>query len=71
MDSSRCWFTKFMKKKEEKKQMDGSGIDVCRPALDDMQPSNVTKQKVAAAKQYIENHYRTQMKCLQERKERY
>lgn len=34
-------------------------------------PSNVTKQKVAAAKQYIENHYKKQMKDLQERKERY
>lgn len=33
-------------------------------------PSSITRQKVAAAKQYIENHYRTQMKSLQERKER-
>lgn len=32
--------------------------------------SNMTKVKVATAKQYIENHYRTQMKFLQERKER-
>lgn len=32
--------------------------------------SSITQQKVAAAKQYIENHYRTQMKSLQERKER-
>ncbi|CAA7013985.1 unnamed protein product [Microthlaspi erraticum] len=32
--------------------------------------SNTTKQKVAAAKQYIENHYKEQMKILQERKER-
>lgn len=32
--------------------------------------SNITKQKVAAAKQYIENHYKEQMKNLQERKER-
>ncbi|KAJ6336152.1 hypothetical protein OIU78_012707 [Salix suchowensis] len=32
--------------------------------------SNVTKQKVAAAKQFIENHYKEQMKNLQERKER-
>lgn len=35
------------------------------------EPSSVTKQKVAAAKQYIENHYKEQMKNLQERKERY
>ncbi|XP_019094362.1 PREDICTED: serine/threonine-protein kinase 38-like [Camelina sativa] len=32
--------------------------------------SNTTKQKVAAAKQYIENHYKEQMKNLNERKER-
>nr|CAB3461008.1 unnamed protein product [Digitaria exilis] len=33
-------------------------------------PSSATKQRVAAAKQYIENHYKTQMKSLQDRKER-
>lgn len=33
--------------------------------------SSTTKQKVAAAKQYIENHYKEQMKNLNERKERY
>ncbi|GJM95187.1 hypothetical protein PR202_ga11895 [Eleusine coracana subsp. coracana] len=32
--------------------------------------SSATKQKVAAAKQYIENHYKAQMRSLQERKER-
>lgn len=32
--------------------------------------SSATKQKVAAAKQYIENHYKAQTKSLQERKER-
>ncbi|BFI05078.1 serine/threonine kinase 38 [Marchantia polymorpha subsp. ruderalis] len=32
--------------------------------------SSITRQKVAAAKQYIENHYKAQMKSLQERKER-
>lgn len=32
--------------------------------------SNMTKEKVATAKQYIENHYKTQMKFLQELKER-
>ncbi|KAH0664729.1 hypothetical protein KY285_025935 [Solanum tuberosum] len=32
--------------------------------------SNITKQRVAAAKQYIEKHYKEQMKNLQERKER-
>ncbi|PPD86275.1 hypothetical protein GOBAR_DD16781 [Gossypium barbadense] len=33
--------------------------------------SNITKQKAAATKQYIENHYKEQMKNLQDRKERY
>lgn len=32
--------------------------------------SSLTMEKVAAAKQYIENHYKTQMKNIQERKER-
>lgn len=41
------------------------------PPAGDETPSNVTKQKVAAAKQYIENHYKEQMKSLQERRERY
>jgi serine/threonine kinase 38 len=39
--------------------------------MDEEAHSNVTKQKVAAAKRYIENHYKEQMKNLQERKERY
>ncbi|XP_050916350.1 casein kinase 1-like protein 10 [Lathyrus oleraceus] len=39
-------------------------------SVDDESLSNVTKQKVAATKQYIENHYKEQMKSLQERKER-
>lgn len=33
--------------------------------------SILTMEKVAAAKQFIENHYRAQMKNIQERKERY
>lgn len=33
--------------------------------------SSLTMEKVAAAKQYIENHYRAQTKNIQERKERY
>lgn len=32
--------------------------------------SSLTMEKVAAAKQFIENHYRAQMKNIQERKER-
>lgn len=33
--------------------------------------SSLTMEKVAAAKQFIENHYKTQMKSIQDRKERY
>ncbi|KAL2551629.1 Uncharacterized protein Fot_05248 [Forsythia ovata] len=31
--------------------------------------SSLTMEKVAAAKQFIENHYKNQMKSIQERKE--
>nr|CAD1840905.1 unnamed protein product [Ananas comosus var. bracteatus] len=34
------------------------------------EPSVITQQRVAAAKQYIENHYREQLRILHERKER-
>ena len=32
--------------------------------------SDITKQKVAAAKSYIEQHYKQRMRTLQERKDR-
>lgn len=77
MDSARSWFKKFQgrgdKQKPElmKKKEALSSKDAQKPPLSDEIPSNATKQKVAAAKQYIENHYKSQMKSLQERKERY
>lgn len=37
---------------------------------DEVLGSSLTMEKVAAAKQFIENHYKTQMKNIQERKER-
>ncbi|KAK6140731.1 hypothetical protein DH2020_025529 [Rehmannia glutinosa] len=37
---------------------------------DEILGSSLTMEKVAAAKQYIENHYKNQMKSIQERKER-
>ncbi|KAG2546768.1 hypothetical protein PVAP13_9KG044300 [Panicum virgatum] len=68
MDSARSWFTKLQtreksigKKKELPPNSKESGDDA---------PSSVTKQRVAAAKQYIEKHYKEQMKHLQDRKER-
>nr|XP_023907544.1 serine/threonine-protein kinase tricorner [Quercus suber] len=74
MDSARSWFQKFqprdkLRASTRKKEPGEEGIGISdlhgAEAL-----SNVTKQKVAAAKQYIENHYKEQMKNLQERKER-
>ena len=52
---------------------EGGGRAVAPPPVqqDDNLASSITRQKVAAAKQYIENHYKSQMKSLQERKERY
>lgn len=86
MDSARSWFHKFQprdktpageKSKSPTKKKDpgngtgnSNGKELGKPPTNDEAPSNVTKQKVAAAKQYIENHYKTQMKSLQERKER-
>ncbi|XP_022982350.1 serine/threonine-protein kinase tricorner [Cucurbita maxima] len=37
---------------------------------EEVQGSSLTMEKVAAAKKFIENHYRAQMKNIQERKER-
>jgi serine/threonine kinase 38 len=51
---------------QQKSPRAGAGAAVPVPV--DELPSNITRQKVAAAKQYIENHYKSQMKNLQERK---
>ena len=72
MDSARSWFQKFQPRTRPVptgKKGAENGKDSQKPPTDDA-PSNVTKQKVEAAKQYIENHYKAQMKCLQDRKER-
>lgn len=78
MDSARSWLQKFQprdktragaKKKEEEEDSNGGNQDLSA-AVDEAALSSVTKQKVAAAKQYIENHYKEQRKNLQERKER-
>lgn len=70
MESVGCWFNKHKSKDKarspRKKEATGHGKD----SNAEETPSNVTKQRVAAAKQYIENHYKKQMKDLQERKER-
>lgn len=76
MDSARSWLQKFQPRDRlrsstrKKDSMMGSDTEDPNP-LTGEETSNVTKQKVAAAKQYIENHYKSQMKNLQERRERY
>ncbi|KAG6732534.1 hypothetical protein I3842_01G182900 [Carya illinoinensis] len=74
MDKVRAWFSKFKSKEKSnasrKKEAVGNGMEVLKVPTNEEAPSNVTKQKVAAAKQYIEDHYKNQMKNLQERKER-
>lgn len=74
MDSARSWFNRLQPKEKVKpgpaKKEAGYAKDLQKPPIEDA-PSNVTKQKVAAAKQYIENHYKAQMKSLQDRKERF
>ncbi|KAG5002838.1 hypothetical protein JHK86_026977 [Glycine max] len=76
MDSARSWLQKFQPRDKtraagKKKEEDGNGGNQdSNEAIDEALLSSVTKQKVAAAKQYIENHYKEQMKNLQERKER-
>ncbi|KAH0469015.1 hypothetical protein IEQ34_002247 [Dendrobium chrysotoxum] len=75
MESTRSWFQKLhlkgdkVKSGQTKQRENGNGKDLQKPPVDEA-PSNVTKQRVAAAKQYIENHYKAQMKSLQDRKER-
>jgi serine/threonine kinase 38 len=67
MSTARSWLSKLQPKEKsavKKKDLPPNGGD-------EDAPSNATKQRVAAAKQYIENHYKEQMKNLQERKERY
>ncbi|KAL3517711.1 hypothetical protein ACH5RR_020300 [Cinchona calisaya] len=75
MDSTRSWFHKFQPRErfrssnKKKDSMANSGREDPK-TLSAEEASNITKQKVAAAKQYIENHYKEQMKNLQERRER-
>ncbi|XP_004247240.1 uncharacterized protein [Solanum lycopersicum] len=74
MDSARSWFQKFQPRDRlrstRKKDLSGSGREEPQPPMSAEEASNVTKQRVAAAKQYIENHYKEQMRNLQDRKER-
>ncbi|KAK6164476.1 hypothetical protein DH2020_001340 [Rehmannia glutinosa] len=74
MDSAKSWFQKFqprdrLRSSTRKKDSMGSGREEPK-SLSTEEASTLTKQRVAAAKQYIENHYKEQMKNLQERRER-
>lgn len=66
----------YIRKRKKKKTVEG------REEMEDIQEeesgtdeevlgSSLTMEKVAAAKQYIENHYKAQNKNIQDRKERY
>ncbi|PIA36356.1 hypothetical protein AQUCO_03400329v1 [Aquilegia coerulea] len=75
MDSKKSWFHKFQprerfKPSSKRRESTSPDSEGSQQPLSDEALSNITKQKVAAAKQYIENHYKEQMKNLQERKER-
>ncbi|KAM0030465.1 putative protein kinase AGC-NDR family [Helianthus debilis subsp. tardiflorus] len=73
MDFARRWCKKLKPKDKPKsspkKEGRSNGKEGLR-ATSDEAPSNATKQKVEAAKQYIEKHYKEQMKNLNERRER-
>ncbi|KAL2540666.1 AGC kinase family protein [Abeliophyllum distichum] len=72
--AARSWFQKFqprdrLRTSSKKKDSMGSEREDSKQ-LSSEEASNLTKERVAAAKQYIENHYKEQMKNLQERRER-
>ncbi|XP_019165275.1 PREDICTED: serine/threonine-protein kinase tricorner [Ipomoea nil] len=74
MDTARSWFQKFQSRERlrasiKKKDSMGGGVEDSKH-ISAEEASSITKQKVAAAKQYIENHYKEQMRILKERKER-
>lgn len=73
MSSARSWFQVFRHKDSKVKSgypKKKDSENEIKPTMEEEAPSSVTQQKVAAAKEYIENHYKAQMKCLQDRKER-
>lgn len=75
METAKAWLNKLKSKdkaKSSKKKEATSNVKEGpkTPGGEEVL-SNVTKEKAAAAKLYIENHYKMQMQSLQERKERY
>ncbi|KAG2630676.1 serine/threonine-protein kinase tricornered-like [Panicum virgatum] len=78
MDSARSWLQKLQPRDKDRDRggkpaassPTGGSARMAGAGAGEEALSSATKQKVAAAKQYIENHYKAQMKSLQERKER-
>ncbi|CAI9118157.1 OLC1v1019687C2 [Oldenlandia corymbosa var. corymbosa] len=74
MEAMRRWFGKTRSKDKpkpsKKKEVSSNAKEGSKAISPEEAPSNATKQKVAAAKQYIEKHYKEQMRSLQERRER-
>jgi serine/threonine kinase 38 len=75
METAKAWLSKLKSKdkvKSSKKKEATSNVkEGPKTAGGEEALSNITKEKAAAAKLYIENHYKMQMQSLQERKERY
>lgn len=57
-------------KVQESMHVREEGDDVAVEQEDDQGMSSLTLERVAAAKKFIENHYRSQMRHIQDRKER-
>ncbi|GER26865.1 kinase family protein [Striga asiatica] len=75
MEAAKRWFGKLHPKEKskassKKNEPKPNGKESSKVPLNEETPSNATKQKVEAAKQYIEKHYKDQMKSMQERRER-
>ncbi|KAL9260257.1 Serine/threonine-protein kinase 38-like protein [Drosera capensis] len=74
MDSAKSWFQKFQPRDKLQASTKNKGPTLVdkegMESISEEEASNITKQRVAAAKQYIEKHYKEQMKSLQERRER-
>ncbi|KAL6578829.1 hypothetical protein OROMI_009045 [Orobanche minor] len=75
MESVKRWLGKLQHKEKsktssKKNEPRPNGKEDSKTPMNEETPSNATKEKVAAAKHYIENHYKEQMKSLQERRER-
>lgn len=57
--------------RERQREKDMEDLEEEENVAEEVLGSSLTMEKVAAAKKFIENHYRAQMKNIQERKERY